>query len=89
MPRSKHGALVAATVTTVTLDADYDSAEILNRGTTDDLWIRLDKVDPVIGAEDNYVCVPGGFVILPVPTAGNTEVRLISAGTPAYSVAGV
>ena len=88
MPRSKHGALVAATVTTVTLDADYDSVEILNRGASD-LWVRLDKTDPVIGADDNYVCVPGGFVVLPVPTAGNTEVRLISAGTPAYSVAGV
>lgn len=88
MPRSKHGTLVAATVTTVTLDKDYDSVEVLNRGTVD-LWLRVDGVDPVVAADDTYVCVGGGFVILPVPTAGSTDVKLISTGTPAYSVAGV
>ena len=89
MPRSKHGTLVAATVTTVTLDRDYDSVEILNRGTTSDLWVRVDKTDPVVAADDTYVCVPGGFIVLGVPTAGLTVVKLISAGTPPYSVTGV
>lgn len=89
MPRIKHGTLVAATVATVTLDRDYDIVEVLNRG-DDEIFFRVDKTNPAVDGDDAYVVVSGQWVQVSVPgSAGSTNIRLISAGTPEYTVTGV
>ena len=88
--RSKHATLVAATVDTITLERDYSQVEIVNRG-TEDIWATVDGSTPVAAADDTIFVGTGQFLVLSMPTtgAGTDVVKLISAGTPSYSVTGV
>lgn len=88
--RSKHATLVASTVDTVTLSLDYSQVEIVNRGTVD-IWATVDGTTPVAGADDTIFVGAGQFLVLTLPTtgAGTDVVKLISTGTPSYSVTGV
>ena len=85
-----HGTLVADTVATETLDADYDEVWVLNRGTTpgdDDIWVRTDGEDPDVDTDGSYFVPPGTQRPVPVHVAGTTVVTLYcEAGTPKYEV---
>ncbi len=89
--RSKHATLVAATADSVTLSTDYQSAEVMNRATTGDIYFTVDGTTPVSAADNTLVVPPGGSLVVTLPSsgAGNDVVKLISAGTPAYSVTGI
>ena len=88
MPRIQHGTLVAATVATVTLDSDHSNVEILNRG-TDEIFFTVDGAAPTVDGNDVEI-VPGGSALqVAAPKKGATVVRLISTGTPKYSVRGL
>jgi hypothetical protein len=88
--RSKHATLVAATVDTVTFSTDWQSVEILNRATSGDIYATVDGTTPVSGADDTIFVGPNQAVTVRLPTtgAGTDVIKLISAGTPAYSVMG-
>lgn len=78
-----------ATVDVVTLSPDYVVVEIVNRSASTDLWVRTDHVDPTVAGDECYPIQPGGFSrLLHAPGVTNTEVRLISTGACAYTVAG-
>lgn len=84
---SEHGALVADTVATVTLKADFGEAiRIHNRGASD-LFVRLDGTDPVVAAAGTSIVEAGdtkSFIVKKSDAA--LDVKLISSGTPDYSV---
>lgn len=87
MAYRKHGTLVAATVATVTLTPNAKFVEVVNRG-SDDIYFRLDGTDPTVAGDDTYVVPGGGFTrVRNNDRDGSVSVKLISSGTPAYSVA--
>lgn len=95
--RVTSGTLVAATVSTVTFTNYYSGVRVTNRG-TGDIFVRLDKTDPTVGGDDCDVVPANTSVVLynPLPvddvaagTNPGTDVRLISSGTPAFTVAGI
>ena len=85
--RSKHATLAAATVDSVTLTANYSSVEVMNRGTAGDVYFTVDGSTPVSGADDTFVVVPGGSLAV-ASSSSSDVVKLISSGTPAYTVTG-
>lgn len=87
---SQHQTLAASTVDTVTLTADFNAVEVLNRGTSGDIYFTVDGVTvPTVGGAGTYVVQPGMSLIVDPATSANTVVKLISSGTPAYSVTGI
>lgn len=88
--KAKHATLVASTVDSVTLSLDFGSVEILNRSTTDTIYATVDGSTPVVAADDTIFVGPGQSVVTTMPTtgAGTDVVKLISSGTPSYSVTG-
>jgi hypothetical protein len=85
-----HVTLVAATVTTVTLDKDYNQVEVLNVDGAAAVYFTTNGSTPAVGANGSNV-IPaaiGSLTVLP-GTTGNTVVKLISAGTPTVSVRGI
>lgn len=80
--------LVANQVDTVTFqDRDLTEVEILNDGTAD-IFVRIGTATPVVGSGSCWrVLAALGSTIIPVDTSGDTVVKLISVGTPTYSVA--
>ena len=98
MAQRVHGTLTAATVATATVTAPAETGtrnlrslrhvEVLNRGPSGDIFFTVDGTTPVVNAADTYVVLPGGGVEVDVPGADTITVKLISAGTPAYSVGG-
>ena len=95
--RSKHATLVAATADAVTLTKNYTQVEILNRSTSGDIYATVDGTAPVSAADNTFFIGPGQALLLALPNAGagtdsdaaSDVVKLISAGTPSYSVTGV
>ena len=90
----KHAQLAASTVDTVTLDRDYPEVEVVNRDGAAEIYFTVDGSNPTV-AGDNTEYLPatsgasvrvsaGAFV-----TGTPTVVKLISSGTPKYSVQGV
>lgn len=90
MARIVHGTLVAATVTTVTLtDLEYEQLEVMNVDGAAAIYFRVDGVSPTVAGDDCEV-IPATISVLRVATPSvDNEVRLISAGTPKYSVRGI
>lgn len=86
---TQHQTLTANTVDTVTLDGDYDTVEVFNRGSTGDIYFRVDGTAPTVGGAGSFIVTPGMSLIVDPPTSGNSVVKLISSGTPPYSVTGV
>jgi hypothetical protein len=79
--------LAAATADKVTFGGDVDQVEVFGDGTAA-IYFTVDKTVPVVEGAHTYE-LPNGLPssrVVSVPTAGDTEVRLISAGTPHYSV---
>lgn len=86
--RVKSQTLTAATVDTVTLSATGAAyVEVYNRSTgTDVISFTTDGTTPTALGDDCYVV--GGGQALAVP-ASTTATKLISAGTPGYTVTAV
>lgn len=63
----------------------FVDAMVVNMGTTDYIWVRGGAVDPTV-AGDNCLPIPPNCAVQ-LPYGGN-EIRLISAGTPQYTVIG-
>jgi hypothetical protein len=79
--------LAASTVDTVTFTGkDLPSVEVLSDGSAD-IYVCFGTGTPTVGG-GNCQRIPAGSggAILPVHTTGDTVVKLISAGTPVYSV---
>lgn len=87
--RSKHATLTAATVDTVTFSGEHPAVEVVNRATSGDIYFTVDGTTPVSAANDTYFVGPGQALTVSLPTSQPDAVKLISAGTPAYSVTGV
>ncbi len=88
------GTLVANTPAVVEL-ADAERVEVLNRDGTAEIWVRVGDTNPTVASTDlDVFCVPAvkgaARVFSPgVNQPGNVTpqtVRLISGGTPTYSV---
>jgi len=79
--------LVASTVDTVTFAGrDLTEVEILSDGTAD-IYVRVGGQPPTIAGSTSWRILSAmGSSIIPVDTSGDTIVKLISAGTPTYSV---
>lgn len=88
--RIVHATLVAATVDTVTLDRDYSEVEVTNVDGVAPLYFTVDAAAPTVAGNDTEV-LPGAIGRLRIPSGSGspTVVRLISAGTPKYSVKGI
>ncbi len=92
------GTLTASTVTTVSLDEPYENIVVYNRSaSTDEIWIRNDGTNPTVAGDDCYLVPAGKSVSIPAITSiaqkadgsipGST-VKLISSGTPSFTVEG-
>lgn len=87
MARSKHGQLVAATVTTLAIDAYMIQITVTNRSQTGEIYFTVDGTTPVVGADGTYLCL-GSRVVSPPSVPSATTVKLLSTGTPLYTVEG-
>jgi hypothetical protein len=89
---AEHGAyakqLAANAVDTVNFAKDLNRIEVVSDGTAA-VYVTTDGPDPAVGSAAAWELPAGGATIreIVVPTLGNTVVKLISAGTPKYSVA--
>jgi hypothetical protein len=88
-----HGAyaktLVANTVDTVTFTDDIDRVEVTSNGAAA-VYVTVDgTTTPTVAGAGTFELPAGAASVreIAVPTAGGTVVKLISAGTPVYSVA--
>jgi hypothetical protein len=83
--------LTADTVTTFTLDGDYNSVEILNGDGAAEVFVRLDGINPTVdGAGCNYLPAAIGALALDLPFGDTTDVvKVISSGTPKVAVRGI
>jgi hypothetical protein len=81
--------LAAGTVDTVTFQRDCNTVEVLSIDGAAAIYFTVDGSTPTVGGANTYL-VPAviGALEVDVPTAGNAVVKLISAGTPSYSVTG-
>ncbi len=85
-----HATLSAGVVLPVVFEQDYERIEVLNVDGAAAVYFRVGQTDPAVAAEGSHVLPAAiGSVELDVTTAGPTEVRLISSGTPKVSVRGV
>jgi hypothetical protein len=89
--RIKHATLVAATMDTVTLDGDYKHVEVVNRDGVNEIYFTIDGADPTVAGDNTHV-LPAQIGRITVNAAAEpgtpTVVKLISAGTPKYTVRG-
>ncbi|WP_405673256.1 hypothetical protein [Streptomyces sp. NBC_01530] len=90
--RIVHATLAAATVDTITFDADYTTVEIVNRDGAAEIYATVDTgITPTVGGAGCDV-LPAAIGSLTVDASGYgspTTIKLISSGTPAYSVKGL
>lgn len=89
----RHGTLVANTVTVVAVpDMEFSNVEVVNRDGLAEIYFKVypagdSSPDPTVGGNDCEV-LPASMNALSVdtPAPGVFSVKLISAGTPKYSV---
>lgn len=89
---AKTATLVAATQDTVTLTKDYNQVEVTNLDGAAALTVRVDSgVTNATVDGDDCVVLPAaiGSVVIASPAQGNSQVKLISSGTPKYQVRGL
>lgn len=87
--RAKHATLVAATVDTVTLGANYARVEIFNRSSSGYIYATTNGTTPTSGGDDTYVIGPGQAIQVDTPSPTATVVKLICATANDYSVTGL
>jgi hypothetical protein len=85
----QHGTLESNQVTTVTLDANYRYVEVLNRSGDAEIYFTVDGPVPSVSGADCFV-LPAVISVREVDSraSGITVVRLISTGTPTWTVSG-
>ena len=86
-----HGTLTATTVDTVTLSQGTSAVEVYNRAAAGgaDIYVTTTNIDPTVGGNDCYIITPQTSDLLPTfRDSGNkaATVKIISSGTPSYSV---
>jgi len=83
---AKHATLVASTVDTVTFDPDPEYVEVASRDGAAEIYFTTDGSTPTVGGQNCYVvpAFPSARTARHGATGG--AVKLISSGTPAYSV---
>jgi hypothetical protein len=86
--RAKHATLTANVVDTVSLSEDFDSVEVVNRGSAE-LYFTAEGQQPAIGGDNTYIVMPGGGVTMQPATNNLTVVKLVSPAATAYSVTGI
>lgn len=79
--------LIAGTQDSVTfLGSDLAEVEILSNGSAD-IYVHFGPGNATVAGTDCYrIMAAMGATVLPVDTSGDTVVKLISSGTPTYSV---
>lgn len=80
--------LTASTVDTVTFADDCDQVEVMSDGAADVLF-TVDGTDPSTAANYAAYRIPSGGPAqrtVVVQSAGGTVVKLVSSGTPKYTV---
>lgn len=89
---ASHATLTASTVDTITFAADLEQIEVLNRDGAAEIYFKVGSkpeppADPTVGGADCY-SIPAaiGSAKVSVQASGVTVVKLISSGTPKYSV---
>lgn len=81
--------MVAATVDTCTFTgSDLDTVEVVSHDGAAAVYFTVDGSTPTVAGGNCWMLpAASSAVTVPVPTAGATVVKLISAGTPTVSVA--
>lgn len=87
---NRNGTLTANTAATV-LVQDCETVEVLNRDGAAEIWVSVDAGEnPTVASEDpDVLCIPavaGAARRFTAVTSRDRLVRLISTGTPTYSV---
>lgn len=82
--------LVASTVDTVTIDRDCDMVRVHNDTGSAAIFFTVDGSAPTVNGQGTYrvPAFAGAYSDVGVTTSGDTTVKLISSGTPTYSVVG-
>jgi len=90
MPRIKSGTLVASTPQTVTLDQAYPFVEVCNVSATAAIYFSVNQTAaPTVAGDDCEVISAGSpRTTVGAPGVSVTVVKLISSGTPTFTVAG-
>jgi hypothetical protein len=83
------GALVAATVSTVTFTKVHAGISITNVGGSAAINYTLDGSTPAAGTAPVLDAVVGAHVIIPFDAEDLVVVKLLSTGTPTYNVVGL
>lgn len=86
-----HGQLTANTVDTITMDRDWGTVQVINDDGTSRIDFTVDGTAPVVGGTATGRVLPAAICVdSDAGIAGNavTVVKLISAGTPKYSIIG-
>lgn len=87
---SKHATLAGSTVDTVTFQQRWPAVEVNNRSSSGDIYFTVDGTAPTPAADNTYFVGPGQALVVDLPHASDPDsVKLISTGTPSYSVTGV
>jgi hypothetical protein len=83
--------LTADTVTTFTLDGDYDTVEVLNGDGAAEVFFRVDGVNPTVdGASCYYLPAAIGSLAVTNRVSGAAlVVKVISSGTPKVAARGI
>lgn len=84
--------LVASTVDTVNFDQNRDQIRVHNDSGTAAIHFTVDGSTPTAGGKKTFrvPAFAGAYLDVSVPGGAGTEVvKLISSGTPTYSVVGV
>lgn len=83
---ARHGTLVASTVTTVTLTEDVSTIIVRAHG-SGSMNVTFNGTAPTVGGDDTARVDAGGALMYASSGGVTTEtVKLISSGTPGYSV---
>jgi hypothetical protein len=80
--------LVASTVDTVTFAEGHNGVEIVTDGTAK-VYVTVDGSTPAVGADGTYMLPSGVVAIREIRSRqpfGISTVKLVSTGTPVYSV---
>jgi hypothetical protein len=84
---AKHATLTANTVDTVTLPVEATLVEVLNRDGAAEIYFTVDGSVPTVGGDDTQVLPASvGGLEFGSPQIAQTVVKLISSGTPKYTV---
>lgn len=90
MADPQHVTLTANTVKTITLSVDANRVNVCSVDGAAEVYVTVDGTTPTVGGNGAWI-LPAviGDLELEVTGAGNTVVKLISAGTPKVSVGAV